>query len=68
MHFLDQIGGHLARTETRHAHLRRDLLHLGFDPLRDFTGGDGQRISAFEALIGGLGDLHAVGTFRVLNA
>ena len=57
VHLLDQIGGHLARAEAGHAHLRRKALHLRVHPRLDVLGGNGQHEGALQALILGLDGL-----------
>ena len=58
VHLLDEVGGHLARTEAGHAHLRGNLLDLGIDLRGDFACGDGDQIGALEAFVDGLLGLH----------
>src|SRR5690606_15708939 len=58
VHLLDQVGGHLARAEARHAHLRGDFLHLALDPGLDILGRNRERIFALQAFIGLFDDLH----------
>ena len=60
VHLAHQIGGHLARTETRHAHLRGDAFHLGLDLVVDLARRNHDAILALQALIGGLVNLHGV--------
>ncbi len=59
VHLSDEVGGHLAGPETGHAHLRGNFLHLGIDPRLDILGGNGHAVSALEAFVGGLDDLHS---------
>ena len=58
VHFLDEVGRHLARTETWHLD---GLGHFGqarVQPRGDGIGRDHQRISAAQALVGDFSNLH----------
>ncbi len=67
VHLADEIGGDLAGAEAGHAYLRRDLLHLGGDPVIDVLGGNGQGIGALEAFIDGFDDLHFFAFLHILT-
>ncbi len=58
VHFLDEIGGHLARAEAGHPHLRGHLLDLGVDLRGEIGGGDRDEIGALEPFVDGLLGLH----------
>src|SRR5690606_25974313 len=67
VHLADQVRGHLAGAEAGHAHLRRDLLHLGVDARLDLLRGNLERVGALEPFIGGFNDLH-FRTFHTLSS
>src|SRR5690606_2420650 len=67
VHLADQVRGHLAGAEAGHAHLRRDLLHLGVDARLDLLRGNLERVGALEPFIGGFNDLH-FRTFHKLSS
>ncbi len=58
VHFLHQIGRHLAGAEAGHAHLRGDFLHLIVDPRLNIGGSDGHPVSPLQAFILGFLRLH----------
>ncbi|MDQ0837706.1 hypothetical protein QFZ54_001490 [Sphingomonas faeni] len=58
MHLADEVRRHLARTEARHLHLRREALQFDIDLGIDILRGDGERVGALEALVQRLDSLH----------
>ena len=60
VHFLDQIGGNLTRTEAGHPHLRGDFLYLGINARFDIFRGNRHPICALQAFILCLDGLHVI--------